>query len=83
MDYEKIQAILNEVKPIVEENKKCRIEKWKNGDFFNIFSILKMETDEVKTHSAFLAELLNPKGSHDKVIFSLMNLLKIYCILII
>lgn len=64
MDYEKIQAILNEVKPIVEENKKCRIEKWKNGDFFNIFSILKMETDEVKTHSAFLAELLNPKGSH-------------------
>lgn len=64
MDYKKIQAILNEVKPIVEENKKCRIEKWKNGDFFNIFSILKMETDEVKTHSAFLAELLNPKGSH-------------------
>ena len=64
MDYEKIQAILNEVKPIVEKNKKCRIEKWKNGDFFNIFSILKMETDEVKTHSAFLAELLNPKGSH-------------------
>ena len=59
MDYKKIQAILNEVKPIVEENKKCRIEKWKNGDFFNIFSILKMETDEVKTHSAFLAELLN------------------------
>ena len=64
MDYKKIQAILNEVKPIVEKNKKYRIEKWKNGDFFNIFSILNIETDEVKTHSAFLAELLNPKGSH-------------------
>jgi len=23
-----------------------------------------MESDEVKTHSRFLAELLNPKGSH-------------------
>lgn len=34
------------------------------GENFNIFKILKMETKEVKTHSAFLAELLNPKGSH-------------------
>lgn len=34
------------------------------GSHFNIFSILKMERDEVRTHSAFLYELLNPKGSH-------------------
>lgn len=80
MDYKKIQAILNEVKPIVEKNKKYRIEKLKNGDFFNIFSILNIETDEVKTHSAFLAELLNPKGSHgqgnifiDKFVKNILN----------
>ena len=36
------------------------------GENFNIFKILKMETREVKTHSAFLAELLNPKGSHEQ-----------------
>jgi hypothetical protein len=36
----------------------------KTGQNFNIFKILKMESKEVKTHSAFLAELLNPKGSH-------------------
>lgn len=34
------------------------------GENFNIFSILKMESKENATHSAFLGELLNPKGSH-------------------
>jgi len=34
------------------------------GEQFNIFSILKMESKENATHSAFLGELLNPKGSH-------------------
>ncbi|WP_017733006.1 PDDEXK-like family protein [Nafulsella turpanensis] len=38
-------------------------EKWK-GERFNVFSILKMESRENETHSAFLTELLNPKGSH-------------------
>ncbi|WP_298119073.1 PD-(D/E)XK nuclease family protein [Flavobacterium sp.] len=34
------------------------------GEKFNIFSILKMEHRENDTHSAFIAELLNPKGTH-------------------
>jgi PD-(D/E)XK nuclease superfamily len=34
------------------------------GENFNIFKVLKMEAREVRTHSAFLSELLNPKGSH-------------------
>lgn len=34
------------------------------GENFNVFKILKLTTNEVRTHSAFLAELLNPKGSH-------------------
>ena len=34
------------------------------GENFNVFSILKMESKENETHSAFLGELLNPKGSH-------------------
>ena len=35
-----------------------------NGANFNIFEILDRETDEVHTHSAILANLLDPKGSH-------------------
>ena len=34
------------------------------GERFNIFSILNMETDEVKTHSRLIAELLNENGTH-------------------
>lgn len=34
------------------------------SDRFNIFSILRQESDEVNLHSRFLHELLNPKGSH-------------------
>lgn len=35
-----------------------------SGKYFNIFSIIDATRDEVKVHSAFLAELLNPLGSH-------------------
>ena len=35
-----------------------------SGEDFNIFSIMSMESNEVFTHSALLAELLHPKGSH-------------------
>lgn len=64
MDEHKLEKFFQEVKPIVEENKRIRAEKEANGDFFNIFTILNMERDEVHTHSAFLAELLNPNGTH-------------------
>ncbi|ROI10774.1 hypothetical protein EGI11_02465 [Chryseobacterium sp. H3056] len=57
MDYN----FINEVSRILEMyNKHRRL----SGEDFNIFSIMSMESDEVFTHSAFLAELLNPKGSH-------------------
>ncbi|MCG9880043.1 MAG: PD-(D/E)XK nuclease family protein [Bacteroidia bacterium] len=36
----------------------------KSGIDFNIISILGMENNERYTHSAFIAELLNPKGRH-------------------
>lgn len=34
------------------------------GESFNIFKLLRMETDEVRVHSAMLADLLDPGGSH-------------------
>jgi len=35
-----------------------------SGENFNIFRTLQLEVNEVRTHSAVLAEFLNPKGSH-------------------
>ena len=58
-----LQHLLTQVSAI---SKKYDEIAEKTGENFNIFKILKMETKEVKTHSAFLAELLNPKGSHGK-----------------
>lgn len=34
------------------------------GEKFNIFSVLRNETEEVTTHNRLIAEFLNPKGSH-------------------
>lgn len=34
------------------------------GENFNIFSVMGMESNEVKTHSAIIGALLNPKGNH-------------------
>lgn len=36
------------------------------GENFNVFSIMRAESDEVRTHSRIIAELLNPQGSHSQ-----------------
>lgn len=36
------------------------------GENFNIFSIMRAENDEVRTHSRIIAEFLNPKGIHNQ-----------------
>lgn len=34
------------------------------GEKFNVFSVLNLTSNEVRTHSAFIGELLNTRGSH-------------------
>lgn len=49
------------------------------GENFNVFSVLKMDSNEVRMHSGFIGELLNPKGSHGlkeqplKIFIDLLN----------
>lgn len=54
---------LKEVLGKIEKLHECAERTGKN---FNVFSILHRESDEVKTHSAIIAELLNPLGSHSQ-----------------
>ena len=61
---ENLKTLLAEVGRIVQLDAKQREEGEKRGEMFNIFEILKVETDETRAHSAFLAALLNPKGKH-------------------
>jgi PD-(D/E)XK nuclease superfamily len=58
---ENIQRLLHAVHQIAQHQ--AEITRLK-GERFNIFSILRIESAENKTHSAFLGELLDPKGSH-------------------
>ncbi|NEM97188.1 PDDEXK-like family protein [Pontibacter burrus] len=54
-----MQTLLDKIGVIDFKYKKLREQ-----DDFNIFGILRSKTDEVRVHSRFIAELLNPKGSH-------------------
>ena len=56
-----ILSLLNQVDTIAKHSEE--LSKL-NGENFNIFSILGLESNENRTHSNFIAALLNPKGSH-------------------
>ena len=57
-----MEQFLKRIKSIIKQN--AEIAKLKQENF-NIFSILRKPSDEEKLHSAFISELLNPKGSHN------------------
>lgn len=60
---DRLESILDQVR-VLKAKYDERAEV--TGENFNVFSILDRESDEVKTHSAFIAELLNPHGSHSQ-----------------
>tara|TARA_R110002072_G_scaffold7503_2_gene40607 strand:- start:362128 stop:363405 length:1278 start_codon:yes stop_codon:yes gene_type:complete len=63
ISIEKTAQLLKRAKQIIRDEERIRELK---GEDFNIFSILGAEFYENSTHSAFIAELLNPRGSHHK-----------------
>lgn len=56
-----INSLLKEVSSISKKYDKIAEI---TGERFNLFKILGLQYNEVRTHSAFIGELLNPKGSH-------------------
>jgi len=61
MNTTDIENLLKNVSDSVRNHKE-KIQK--SGIDFNLISILEMENNERYTHSAFIAELLNPEGRH-------------------
>lgn len=64
MDANKVEQLLKEISEIVLKDKVQQEEKRKRGENFNIFSVIGVQRKEVRLHSAFIAELLNPQGNH-------------------
>lgn len=55
------QALLESVEARLETHRELRRLR---GENFNVFRVLHMEGNEDKLHSRFIAELLDPRGSH-------------------
>ena len=59
-----MQALLDKILKLVETDRTLQAQRIKDGDTFNVFSILGLQSYEVRTHSAFIGKLLSPTGSH-------------------
>lgn len=60
---EKTKLLLDQAGALVQES---RAKIAESGEAFNLFAIAKIERVEVNTHSAMIAEILNPQGRHGK-----------------
>ena len=63
-----IEQLLSEATKYLNEEYAPKIRK---GEKFNLFKTINVTTDEVRLHSRFLAELLNPAGTHGQESFFL------------
>lgn len=59
-----LEDYLRDIADLYNKQKAIYKDRYKKGDFFNVFNILGLSRNETRTHSAFLAELLDPHGSH-------------------
>lgn len=61
MNVNKLQILLSQILQITKNFEK--MAKF-SGENFNVFRTLKIESSEVRMHSALIGELLDPNGSH-------------------
>ncbi len=61
---DKTRELLFNISKICASQQAKDLECKAHGDFFNVFNIMHLEFDEVRLHSAILAELLNCRGTH-------------------
>ena len=64
MQFSETKDLLEKVEPIIKKARKAQDEKEKSGECFNTFKILGVQKNEVRFHSAFLSEILDPKAVH-------------------
>lgn len=64
MNINRIDSLLNKVKDIRKKSEETKLRSFNKGKEFDVFSIVGLWDEEVNLHSAIIAELLNPNGSH-------------------
>lgn len=71
-----ISPMLSEIYKLYIAAKQTENKRIEQGETFNIFNILGLRSEEVRLHSALIAELLNPKGRHGCASLFLKSFLK-------
>lgn len=61
MEAKEYEHLLRSICLISNTYKKAEEAK---GEYYNLFRVINMPSDETAVHSAFIADLLNPKGMH-------------------
>ena len=70
---QRVERVLKQIRELKEEDERAAKATGKN---FNVFSVLGVERKEVR-HSAFLKDLLDPKGTHSQGAVFLEHFLKL------
>ena len=73
-----MEKLFSEVGKIIRKSRVIQSESLKRGERFNVFAVVGVDHYELK-HSAFIAELLNPEGSHGQGTAFLSIFLKVCC----
>ena len=61
---DQLESLLKQIAAIIEEEKKQKQHKYDSGETFNVFEVLRLQRNEVRLHSSFIATLLDPNGPH-------------------
>lgn len=64
MNINRIESLLKKVETIRNKSEEAKQRSFNKGKEFDVFSIVGLWDEEVNLHSAIIAELLNPNGSH-------------------
>ena len=70
---QRVESVLKQIRELKEKDEKAAQATGKN---FNVFSVIGVERKEVR-HSAFLKDLLDPKGTHSQSAVFLEHFLKL------
>lgn len=63
-NIENLKELLEKLSIEVRKDRENRLLKESKGELYNVFNVLGLYSEEVRLHSRFLSNLLNPKGSH-------------------
>lgn len=74
---EQLSAMFSAINEQYAAAKVRESKRREQGELFNIFNILKLQSNEVRLHSALIAELLCPNGSHGASSLFLKAFLKV------